>query len=682
MIHNNAKPSPDKIRKTMRAMQIRMWNTALQHISQIGLRTLRVLQDLDLYEGKAPPFGEKLDISVLKNRDHPRREKLSVGPLLVYITEGDEPGAVVVKLPMLLLSDSLELRRAALGILEEMTQGGTLRVTPKTGEMLTTMRAPLLSSKVSEWRPAAVAMFDRLNDDVLIALQGVRQCIECKSSLQECLNSYVPRVLKPAISSLQSIKLTIRNPEAEHDELAKAIEGIGTQAKTLADACHNYYEKLGFLPLAPQFGLSQIVRRWISTHPDADAWTQIWDWANAAFGPVPRYHACCVFVLDPELVPQGRLPDLWKEILDVIGKSDGKETGEDEHEAWVLRRDLVRHYMCHMEAHLPDTDSANVACFAWWFSEQVAEVLPDEVEAVRFYREHWIGRALDLSSYIWLAASSHTRESFLRYMTFGVPSPWALSLLSVMGPKLEELAPGEQPNEVQERFQDALVHHLLSSISFSVQEPTDPTFALQLPLSAVVLNWAKYRPEEQQESLGQLLFMSETLGTAKGLCKALRQIGDSPLADQVAVARALRARALREPTASEDFWDVLSDRQWRLDALVSIENRVLGLLVEAFSTLMVANGGKWFSWLPHYIAELCERTDDVERRRHLFLYVLHTSLASETVSAVQRLLRGKNKDRFVSLVNEYRKQVEVMRSECPPWVAGKLRGLMANLRIE
>ena len=98
--------------------------------------------------------------------------------------------------------------------------------------------------------------------------------------------------------------------------------------------------------------------------------------------------------------------------------------------------------------------------------------------------------------------------------------------------------------------------------------------------------------------------MSETLGTAEGLCKALRRIGDSPLADQVVIARALKARALREPTASEDIWDVVSDRQWRLDVLGSVENRVLDLLVEALSMLMIANRGKWFSWLPHYIAEL------------------------------------------------------------------------------
>jgi monomeric isocitrate dehydrogenase len=105
------------------------------------------------------------------------------------------------------------------------------------------------------------------------------------------------------------------------------------------------------------------------------------------------------------------------------------------------------------------------------------------------------------------------------------------------------------------------------------------------------------------------------------------------------------------------------------------------LIIEAFSILQVDNRGKWFWLLPHYITELCEKTDDEEWRRHLFFYVLHTSLASDTASAVRRILCGPHKAKFVELVNEYRAQVEAMGSKYPPWVAGKMRGLIANLRL-
>ena len=85
--------------------------------------------------------------------------------------------------------------------------------------------------------------------------------------------------------------------------------------------------------------------------------------------------------------------------------------------------------------------------------------------------------------------------------------------------------------------------------------------------------------------------------------------------------------------------------------------------------------------LPHYIADLCEKVEDEDRRRMLFFVVLYTSLASDTVSAVRRLLRGDHRAKFVGYAKEYRDSVEAMGSYYPPWVAGKLRGLIASLHV-
>jgi hypothetical protein len=53
-------PSPEDMRIVMRAMMVRMRNTALHHFKRIGPRTLRVLQDLDLFKDEAPPLGTVL----------------------------------------------------------------------------------------------------------------------------------------------------------------------------------------------------------------------------------------------------------------------------------------------------------------------------------------------------------------------------------------------------------------------------------------------------------------------------------------------------------------------------------------------------------------------------------------------------------------------------------------------
>jgi hypothetical protein len=587
---------------------------------------------------------------------------------------------MVIEVPVLLLSELPDLRKAAFAHLERMVAAGTSEVTPKTRDAVERARGGLMSDTPHDWRPASIALLDALSDDVLIALQGVRQSLVCEPVIQDSLNSYVPRVLYPAVSSLDSITLDVRDPEKEHPRLAEIVTAVVGEAASLGDACGRYFVRLGYLPLAPAFAMSAVVSRWMADHPDMDAWKEVWDWAHGAFGPLPRYHACSVFVLRPDLIPEGKLADLWREIVSVVHDSDRKGAQSIEHEPWALRRDLARHFTYHLEAHLPENESAGIACISWWLAERTASLFPDEPKSAGFYRKNWVAPAADRSGHIWLAAFPRMGRSFLRYATHTVSSPWATSLLALVGANLDRLAPQEQPAETQTLFHEALVSCLVGSLPCVVEMPADPTYAMECPLGVTALKWGAHAPEEQGKALEQLVASSRTLGSVEGLCTALRRVAESSLADQVAVTMALKAKAYNGPAAASGVWEVLSDAEWRQRVLVSVEERVLGLLIEALSILQVQNQDKWFSFLPHYIAELCEKAENEERRRHLFLYVVHTSLASDTVSAVRRLLRGDQKTKFMQYATEYRERVESMWSSYPSWVQGRLRSLLAILR--
>lgn len=200
-------------------------------------------------------------------------------------------------------------------------------------------------------------------------------------------------------------------------------------------------------------------------------------------------------------------------------------------------------------------------------------------------------------------------------------------------------------------------------------------------MSETGLKWAACQPEDQRKVLEQLIATSQTLGSAEGLCKALCKLADSSFPDQVAVALALKAKAYTDPLVGDCVWEVLADGDWRQRVLGAVNENVLGLLIEAFIILQAACQDKWFVQFPHFIAELCEKAENDERRRQLFLYLIHASLASETVSAVRRLLRGSQKAKFVEMTKEYRKRVESMWAQYPPWVQGRLRGLLANLYV-
>jgi len=666
----------------MRLMRERMVNIALHNFDRIGPRTFRALQDLDFIDEEAYPISDEVDLAVLRDQQHSRRQKLSDGPLVLYVIEGDEPKQMLVELPFLFFSEDSDVRRAALECIEKMLEKDPIALTPKTAAILKESRDALVSETPRDWRPAAVAVYDALYDDVLFALRGVRQSVKSNPMIQGRLSFYAPKVIYPSVTSLDSIVLPIGHPEQDHVTLTKLLSDMVVCSSNLAELCDAYLANLGFLSLAPPYSLASAVSKWLNSNPSVDLWLEVWGWANAESTPLSRYHACSVFVLLPELIPNGKLPDLWSEILAVVQvqDSDKKEPNRTEHEPWTLRRDLARHYTYHLEACLPDNDGASIACFAWWFAEQVAALFPAEAGSAKFYRENWVKPALELSGLTWLAASSPIQRSFLRFITLSVQSPWAVALLTLMGEHLDELAPTEQAEDVQTRFYKALVTNTFSSLPFPIKTPDDPTFALECSFADIVLKWAEYQTEEHRKGLQQIVEMNRILGTREGLCDALRKFAESDLPNQTAVCIALKTKVYTDPTIAEGVWEIVSDAEWRKNVLEGVEHHVQFLLIESLM-LLVDNRDKWFSYLPHYIAELCEKEKDEEHRRVLFLYVIYTSLASDTVSAVSRLLRGDQKVKFVEYVKEYRVRVEAMRSDYPPWVAGKLRGLMASMHV-
>jgi len=671
----------EEIEQIKRSMLARILNIGLSHLGHIGPRSLRALQAQNHLKDKVLPVVNDVDIAVLGDQNHARRLALPSGPLVLYLTDEDSPSKMLVELPELFFSDNRDVRQAALECLEEMNHRGSMDVTPKTAAILKENRNDLLAKEPEKWCSAAVTINDAFCDDILVSLQGVQQCLEHDQIFQDSLNFYAQKVFYPSVSSLDSIILPLGHPERDHVTLAKLLTDIVGRASSLSDLCSEYLTKMGYLPFAPPYSLAAAVKKWLLGNPRTAPWQEIWEWTSTKSTPISKYHACTVFVLSPELVPRGKMSDLWDEIIAVVQTTDGGEIEALKSEPWSLRQDLARHFTFYLEAHLPENDGANISNFAWWFAEQVAALLPDDADAAKFYRENWVKHSLEISSQLWLAASAPIQRSFLRYVTFSVQTPWAVALLTLMGEHLEELAPEDQEENVQSRFYDALVANSLSALPFPVETPGDPTFVLECSFTDTVLKWATHQQGEHRQALKELVETSRKLGTSDGICEALSNLGNFHLPDQIAICLALKTKVYIDPTTADSVWEVISDSKWRYTVLVGLDPQVQGLLIEALVLLLIDNRDKWLSHLPHYLAELCEKEENSARRRLLFLYVIHTSIASDTVSAVRRLLRGDQKEKFIELAAECRAGVDAMRSHYPPWVAGKMRGLMASLHV-
>jgi len=671
----------EEIRKAFHNLQLQMWNCAFRSFQRIDPRTLTALLDLDLFKESIDPIGGDIDMEILRDPHHEQRIPLSPGPLLLYRNQEKEPKRIILDVSLLLFSSISAVRNTAFMYLDRQISDGLLRITPKTRDVLQKMRTPISSDASHEWRPAAIALSDAMNDDLLVALQAVRQSLTCDTIIQDSLNTYVPRILHPAVSSFDSLSFEVANPESEHSQLTDIVSSVVSGAGTLQEACDGYYARLGYLPLAPSFAMVEVVSKWIAEHPSVEVWPEIWQWAQRASGPIPRYHACSVFVLRPEWIPEGKLAELWREILDVVnGSGERSDDGLDQ-EPWALRRDLSRHFIRHLEAHLPESEGTKIACFSWWLSEQVASLFPEDPESVRFYRKNWIVPASEQSLGVWLVARSPIGCSFFRYVTTTISSPWAMALLAIMGRKMEPLKPQEQDEGIKSQFHEALIRCLIDALPIIVEPPTDPTYALECDLGETALQWAAFQAESQRTALEQIITTSRTLNSVEQLCATLRQLADKSLPDQIAIAFILRMKAYTNKALEGSMGEILSDNDWRKQVFGSTEENVLGILMGALTILQVRTQEKWSLLLPHFLAEICEQAEDEDRCHQLFLFLLYSSLASETVSAVQRLLKGDRKASFKKYSEEFIKYIEAKWPHFPPWVQGRLRGLMACLLV-
>lgn len=684
MTSSESHKNPEKQEQAWRQLLIHTRNVALRHLDAVGPRTARSLQCLDLLYADTPGIGEDIELEVLQNDSHPRREKIHGGPLLLYRKDGQETIRIIVELPVLLLSSLYDRRIAALGCIERSVGKGDFDLTPNTKRMLGRTRKHIKSKNRAEWIPAAIQLTDALNEDVLAAIQGTRQSLVAEPVLENMLDQYSPRVMEPSQSSLGTVKLEVTDPENEHKQLTSVIAELVTEVNSLSELCSRYWERLGFLPLAPEYGLVRAIDEWASKNPVDGVWGKVWQWADSAPGPVPVFHACMVFVVHPDLIPDGKIPELWHRIIDVVGVSvnaEDEKEGASSEERWKLRQDLAKHYAYHIESRLPDSKSANIACYAWWFAEQVANIFPDSPDAAAFYRENWVTPALQKSSHTWLIATPPVENSLLRYYTQTVPHPWAVSLLCVMGQSMAKLRPGEQAPEIRERFDAALDNHMVAYLPFPTAKPKNPTYAAEYPLAKTVATWAKMLDNENKEVFDVYLKRNRELNDPKKLCAALKEIDSRPVMEQLAIGLVLKSKGYTAPEIAQDIWQIVSDETWRKNVLAELELHVQGLIVEALAFMQVHNREQWQQRLPHFICELCEQEDDEDRRQQLFYYVIYTSMASDTVSAVRRLVRGDHKAKFAKFADEYRERAEEALYQYPPWVAARLRELIVNMHV-
>jgi hypothetical protein len=610
---------------------------------------------------------------------------LSPGPIIFQADEGDKSNRFATHVADLLFSHKRMVRDIALKHFESLVVSGGQLLTRQTKKIITKYCDDLRSNNAIKWRTAAVCISDTIHDDFFCNMAGVNQSIEAR--YDQGIDKYLPLILRPQKSTLNllGLELPITNPSNNRPKIESIIKKCTKKPKSLYEACNFYYQELGHLALDTPISLSRVVSDWINQNGKSKKiWGEVWEWANQISSPLPRYHSCIVFTQRPDLVPAGKMGTLWNEILNIIQLPKKERLSPQWSKEWEMRCGLAKHYSKHFECLYPGGDGESIANTAWWLSEQVSLLFDKASKNIANFYEKTILPEINLSSYIWQMTCPFIKPSVFSYATNFIDSLWSLSLQVGIGKNLAALNKWKMDSEKKEHLVFALTGSIIGGSPLLANDSKQPTFIFEHSVISTAKAWSKVNSgEKNSKILRDLVDEYLRISKPENFAETFKEIAKKDELNQTAIAHMLELMGIINTAPVDLVWDCISDLEWRKKTLQHLHPRALMIIFHALTMIQIYNGKKWASDLPHFFASTCEELSSNRNQQNLwFNLTILSSISSDTVSAIERLLQGSHRKEFVEDVVFWRQQIEEIQNISPEWISSKMRAFMASLYVD
>jgi hypothetical protein len=214
-------------------------------------------------------------------------------------------------------------------------------------------------------------------------------------------------------------------------------------------------------------------------------------------------------------------------------------------------------------------------------------------------------------------------------------------------------------------------------------EARQRVYAFDTPVLPVVARWVARRGvSEAEESLPAFLKIGEQICGPGFWGNALRRMAKEGEPGQKITAHAFRGAAFLGVAPEEEMWSCLMDAEWRKSVLVKGDPLAVEMLLDGIAEIAASRNERWTWSVPHVMAAAYEEGSDVERRKLLFGFTVLSSIATDTVSAIQRLVHGEQRQTTRDSVDYWRLRLSTAFDRCPPWVKARLRATLAALHLE
>jgi len=674
------KIAPEEMAKMKTAFRAKIVRNALQHIKEGDVRTDAILRLKGVLKEKDPTRYPDPCISAISDRKHPQR--LDVGPGPLVVCEENQQRSVL-EVADLLYDERSAVRMHALGYLEQMTGSIDPIAAKRTRETVQSSVDSIRSDEPERWLRAAVDISDCVRDDFSCNLAGLRQSLTMH--YQDGMESYADRLFMPSVNFLQSMDLEIHSPREQHFEIAKRIKELVNTSDSLETALSGYVKLCGHIPLGEDLSAGMLVRAWIEEHGLLESlWDYVWDWVGKSQNsPLPCYHACLVFVANPEYLPEDKAPLFWKEVLQILSQFVPDLPDNERTDQWRIRQALAKYYCHYIACHLPTANGDKVATCAWSLAEHLSQSFGLSMDFLKQMREGAVCSQSDLFQCLEALVHPPVSLSAYRHLTCHSVSLWAFSMQCQIGIALKDLHPEVMSDDEKTLLGKALRIGVSGGLSLPSEE-SSCVFAFDHSALPAAQAWSEVTAEPKEKTVTkESVDAVRSVGDRNCLPNAFQNWGDSGGTHLPLVVQTLWAAAHRgeiSPETAHALWAVFKEESFVLNLLSQIDTSVLDALLDALIEIQVQHGGDWLSRFPHYITVACkEKSVEGERRKILFAMLLASCLSSGTVSPLLHLLKSDVSVDMKEDIQFWHERLTSFQVSSPGWIAGRIRAVLAAL---